>query len=473
MNDMIYKPLEEYSDEIRHYWPEGMYFWDSWYLPHEGKVHVFHLQVKRPGSTRLDEDNCSIGHAVSDDLLHWTELPVALRKGPEGSYDCGPLFTGCTVWHQGTYYLFYTGNGHPPWVETICLATSKDGINFTKYPGNPIIKADGTMWKVEDVRDIIIRPDGNGWMGIVVMRLKDKDLYDSICWVLYRSKDLIHWEMYRIVFAMPGRFNIFEVPDFFPLGDKWYVIAHNGDGSGSWSDPGIYMGTIVGEADSPEGPFVEVKDNLLHKSNDYQGFSARTLEWNDERLMIYGRNEGIGNSVVFGRMSWPIKLVPRPGGGLLPMYWHGCDRAFKASQKFESITLRSEKGQYIHDLGIHTVDRSFMAVAMIELGSAKSAGLAFSWIGLSEHDGPPSFALLDSEVGAVVVTYPTSQQKIQWHIKPGGSYRIRLIVVQEMVELYVDEELVINCFMGVLTDGGIGLFVADGEATFSEIEYWS
>jgi len=83
------------------------------------------------------------------------------------------------------------------------------------------------------------------------------------------------------------------------------------------------------------------------------------------------------------------------------------------------------------------------------------------------------FALLDSEVGAVVVTYPASQQKIQWHIKPGGSYRIRLVVVQEMLELYVDEELVINCFMGVLTDGGIGLFAADGEATFSEIEYWN
>ena len=128
----------ERDEAIRHYWPEGMVYWDSWYLVDEGKVHAFYLQKRRPGSTRPAEDHCSIGHAVSEDLLNWKELPVALHRGAAGSYDCGPLYTGCAVWDRGTYYLFYTANGrHPnppvgrewhPWIQTIRLATSKDGI---------------------------------------------------------------------------------------------------------------------------------------------------------------------------------------------------------------------------------------------------------------------------------------------------------------------------------------------------------
>ena len=473
----------KHSTELHHYHPKGMYFWDSWYLPQEDAVHAFHLQVRRPDGARRVEDEASIGHAVSRDLLHWHELPVALRRGHEGSYDCGPLYTGCTVWHEGIYYLFYTGNGpssKPPWKESICLSTSPDGIAFRKYGKNPIIEADGIKWKEEDVRDIMVKPDpeGRGWLSIVVMRLKDSDQRSSLRWVLFRSLDLYKWKMDRVVFSLPGRYNIFEVPDFFPLGDKWYVVAHNGDGSGSWSDPGIFMGTFVGQAEGPSGPYSEVKDNLIHKSNDYQGFSGRTFEWNGERLMLYGRNEGIGNKVVFGRMSWPLKLAPRKingaDAGLLPLYWHGCDKAFKSHRTLPPVSLGSSNAGVGRQMQAavavgHAKYRSFMIRARVTLLSAERAGFALP--GSPTDDGVLAF--LDSEARATVVTYPKGKQKILWNVEPGGTYIVRLVVVREMIDLFVNEELVINCFTDELMSGAISYFVEGGEAEFSEMELWT
>ena len=47
------------------------------------------------------------GHAVSDDLLHWKELPIALY--PDQPYeDDGGCFSGSAVEKDGRLYLFYT-----------------------------------------------------------------------------------------------------------------------------------------------------------------------------------------------------------------------------------------------------------------------------------------------------------------------------------------------------------------------------
>ena len=131
------------------YHPRGLYTWDTWYLHSQGRTHLFHLQVKRPDSPRPEEDHGTIGHAVSEDLLHWEELPTALQRGVPGSYDDGTLFTGYAVEHEGLVHLFYTGNH---WDhdgthhQAICLATSEDGVHFRKHPDNPLIRPDGRRY---------------------------------------------------------------------------------------------------------------------------------------------------------------------------------------------------------------------------------------------------------------------------------------------------------------------------------------
>lgn len=73
------------------------------------------------------------GHAVSDDLIHWEYLPVALAPSePYEDHLKGGCFSGSAIEFDGKLYLIYTaatnhGNG---FVQTQCVAYSEDGIHF-------------------------------------------------------------------------------------------------------------------------------------------------------------------------------------------------------------------------------------------------------------------------------------------------------------------------------------------------------
>ena len=78
-----------------------------------------------------------IGHATSSDGITFTEDTVnnpVLVVGPGGTYD-QTLVAVANVWVEGaTWYMLYRGNG-----LNTCLATSSDGLDWTKYVSNPVI----------------------------------------------------------------------------------------------------------------------------------------------------------------------------------------------------------------------------------------------------------------------------------------------------------------------------------------------
>ena len=77
------------------------------------------------------------GHAVSKDLIHWQELPIALE--PKEWYENdGGCFSGSAIEKDGKLYLFYTSVSKDLG-QTQSVAISEDGIHFEKYEGNPVI----------------------------------------------------------------------------------------------------------------------------------------------------------------------------------------------------------------------------------------------------------------------------------------------------------------------------------------------
>lgn len=472
------KGTAENVRRIRHYHAEGMFHWDTWYVPVGEEVHMFHLQVLRPGSERRPEEDRTVGHAVSRDLVYWEELPTALYKGPEGSCDQGSLFTGYAVYWEEMIYLFYCGNG--PDDQNMCLATSTDGVNFTKHPDNPIIRPDGKRYVPQDGRDLVVvrDPDGDGWLGYLVMRLEGEPERESCCIVLCRSADLIRWEVGDPVFRPRGLFQTFEVPEVFPLGGKWYMTNLTGTPYGQvpgvWRDPNMKLVTMVAESDSPYGPFEMVPDNLLLGSTDtpWQGFSARSVEFGGERLLLFSRGEG--EQGFLGRLAWPVKLVARKEGGLWPMYWHGVDTVFGEP---EAVAVPDAPGDGFVPVAVPPCDEGvYMIEVTLTLDDSAAAGVAFG----QAHIGEGGYlALLDTrggEEGLVrLVSAPdmASRQGRWWPVQGGGTYRLRLLVVHGMVDVYLDDVLVINYYLKDLGSGAVSLFARGGGVRFVDLEYRS
>ena len=452
------------------------------------------------GSNRDFPDQASLGHAISSDLRNWKELPVAILPGEQGQYDDGHIFTGCALRNDNQIYLYYSSN-HFDGERTIsgmCLATSTDGINFEKHVENPIIEPDPDLyiskntplpdlkyhnWPDVDCRDISIIPDpsGSGWLGYVVMRMKDKDRMNSCCIVLCKSLDLVNWQVLEPC-CSTDRFICFEVPDVFQLNGRWYMLALTGNIYGQrarWSDISIGHGTIVFEADTPYGPFKEIKDNLLLASNDFQGFSVRTLEFDNKRLMLYTRAEGgidSGGSN-YGALSWPVELIADSKKGLIPKFWKENEGTFRNQSFSKDALIKAEKKwvlSAISDFGKQP--KEFILSCRIKIeGSA--AGISFnredSLKNIDYNEG--LLLILDLKNGEIqLLSIP------QFHIKQRRKinlktnvFDLRLVVIKDFVEVYLNDVLFLNCFSPGKNKSPIMLFCEDADSYFSDIKLLS
>ncbi|MGN6510882.1 MAG: glycoside hydrolase family 32 protein, partial [Chitinophaga sp.] len=149
--DSLYREQRrpQYHFSARRGWinyPNGLIFY-------EGEYHLFfqHNPFER------EWENMSWGHAVSRDLVHWEELPVALHPDKLGT-----IFSGSAVIdHNNT--SGFGKPGKPPMValyttdnpdrQVQCVAYSLDkGRTWTKYGGNPVIDSK-EKWNSKDTRD--------------------------------------------------------------------------------------------------------------------------------------------------------------------------------------------------------------------------------------------------------------------------------------------------------------------------------
>lgn len=79
----------------------------------------------------------SIGLATSSDGISWTKHPVPVFNGTSGwEYS---VAVSSVLKHNGVYYMYYAGKSSSSYTYKIGLATSVDGINWSRYSGNPIL----------------------------------------------------------------------------------------------------------------------------------------------------------------------------------------------------------------------------------------------------------------------------------------------------------------------------------------------
>ena len=111
--------------------------------------------------------------------------------------------------------------------------------------------------------------------------------------------------------------------------------------------------------------------------------------------------------------------------------------------------------------------------ATLELKTAQAAGIVFCRAS-SANFSFGLLALLDAARGEVALLQLPKflpLQKRQWPVSRSGPHRLRVIFVEGMVEVYVDDCLILNHFAANATGGSTGLFIQDGEAVVQNISW--
>lgn len=202
---------------------------------YKGEYHLFYQHG--PFGTEGAQDTQHWGHAVSTDLVHWTELGDAIYPD-----ELGTIFSGSGVvdWNNTTGFqsgdepplvFAYTSAGSVNhWSKgklfTQSIAYSNDrGRTFTKYAGNPVQE---NITKINRDPKAIWWEEGQKW--VIVLELDDT-------FGIFTSNDLKKWEMQSNL--EDGKFH--DCPELFELpldGDennkKW--IIHDGTGNYFYGD---------------------------------------------------------------------------------------------------------------------------------------------------------------------------------------------------------------------------------------------
>ncbi|MBV8882380.1 MAG: family 43 glycosylhydrolase [Chroococcidiopsidaceae cyanobacterium CP_BM_RX_35] len=117
--------------------------WDPWILKDGDIYRLFYLRGLE-GQTPWWIVSKMCG-AISTDLTHWQDLGTILEPEPANCWESGRIFAGFTYKEDGIYYLFYSAAGNEGIHlnnEAIGLATSSDGLHFSRYSNNYLLKPD-------------------------------------------------------------------------------------------------------------------------------------------------------------------------------------------------------------------------------------------------------------------------------------------------------------------------------------------
>ncbi len=254
-----WRPILHYTPEKN--WindPNGLVFF-------EGEYHLFY-QYNPHGSTW---GHMSWGHAVSPDLINWTELPVAI---PEQEF---MIFSGCAIvdWDNTSelgdgkkppLLAYFTAHFDVEERQTQCLAYSHDnGRSWQMYDENPLINVDKAHHRDPNV---FWHEPSQAW--IMIVALPREHLIE-----FYRSTNLVNWSKCSVFGPTGATGGQWECPTFFQVADeaqpdvfKWILkvdvdldLIMGGSGAQYW------VGEFDGYSFTPEadedGPICQIADH--------------------------------------------------------------------------------------------------------------------------------------------------------------------------------------------------------------------
>ncbi|MEJ7653533.1 MAG: glycoside hydrolase family 32 protein [Chloroflexia bacterium] len=415
------------------------------------------------------------GHAVSRDLVYWTDLPTALAPTPGGA-DADGCWSGCAVDDDGVPTLVYTGVRDG--VQAPCVAVSHDDLlTWEKHPGNPVIAL-----PEPDVGSIMFR-DHSVWRGAdgLWYQLVGSGLRgQGGAVLLYRSSDLLSWEYLHPLYVGDHTRTepvwtgaMWECPDFFPLDGRHVLVVSARD------EERLHYGAyLVGEYGGRR--YAPTTEGMLDAGGCY--YAPQSFTDDQGRRIQFGwlwerrNSRAVEEAGWAGVMSLPRVLSLRPDGALA------------ARPAPELAVLRGRRTsvdnlQVAADTNVslrHVQGDCIEILARFDLGDAERCGLSVrrSPDGEEEtiigYDRAEGALYLDTRRSSQSPDVETDERRTALALEPGSPLELNVFLDRSVIELYATGGVCmsVRVYPTRADSQGVEAFSEGGSSVVLSLEVW-
>lgn len=473
---------EDYRPQL-HFSPEINFMNDPNGLVYDPSNNTYHMffqyspQVNHMGSQTW-------GHAVSNDLVNWVELPVAIPMD-----HLGAIFSGSCVVDEKNTSGFFTDNKegesklvamftHAGKVQQQSIAYSKDhGVTWTTYQGNPVINNEQHTYG-NDFRDPkVFKIDGDDRWYMVVAGGRGR---------LFASENLIDWTHIQD-FVWPNGDELHsECPDLYQLD----VLDEAGKPTGKtkWVYNGSSEFYVIGDMVKQEDGYYHFITETNAVASPTAGASkayAAQSYYNDgsgknRRLSVhwfqdYSTTQGLNTKRWNGVQSFPLEttlkmidgnynIVQQPASEVLslrdkPLYE---GNNIKVNPKSDNI-LSNVTGQYYDLEAIITLEDATEFGFELRTGTSEKTVL--------KYDVEKQKMILDKSQSGIA-----ENSILEWKLKPmaNGKIKLRAVVDNSVIETFGndgDATLIDLCFPKPESTG-MSFYTKDGSVTIDSIKVY-
>jgi len=411
------------------------------------------------------------GHAISDDLVYWRDLPIALAPTP-GAPDEYGVFSGCAVDADGVPTIVYTGVRKPPGlgrIERPCLATSTDDdlVDWRKYPGNPVIEAPPPGFDLLGFRDHGIWRENGTWYQVIGSGIRD--VGGTV--FLYRSPDLVHWEYaHQVLTGDNGDTgDIWECPDLFRLGDAHVLMVS----PIPLRKTLYFLGSFREHRFEPQHQGVVDEGGYFYAPQSFTDAQGRRImfgwlwEGRDQEAQVAAGWAGV--------MSLPRVLLPRSDGQL----------GVQPAPELELLRGRHTSLSHV-TIGPTATSRLDVRGAALEIAAeflpaqAELFGLGVlcapdgSEHTLISYEPRSGWLTIDREHSSLDAAVHREPRGTQVKLADGESVKLRVFIDHSVVEVYANDRacLTTRVYPSRADSLGVELFARGGLAELQQLDAW-
>ncbi len=174
--------------------------------------------------------NKYVMYAESMDGINWNR-PVSgpvLSPGPPGSWDDLAVHPGAVIYDNGNYYMFYCGWSDPNGRWNVGYAESIDGINWNKHPSPVLMGTSG--WEYQIGPSSAIKIDSTYYLYYYMRNSSNRRIG------LATSTDRINWSRYPgnpiMTYDEPWEEGGVHYPSVYKNGNQYVMIFMNAIATG-------------------------------------------------------------------------------------------------------------------------------------------------------------------------------------------------------------------------------------------------